>query len=213
MMSSAPSPRARHLHELEPGLVRHGVHFHPGGFGPLQEDVADPLQAGLGDVDHDYAARLEAQRRLGVHAAHRARPDDQGHPAGKKAQARLARRGRRPLEKVDVAVLSGYGAGYRLAEGRGEERHLLVGDRHCERHRARLIPSYAAQDFPSLHWMVRSGLGIAPCSLLLADSLPRGLVVMPLDPLPPRLSINAICHAPFPSLAVERFLELLFNET
>lgn len=58
-----------------------------------------------------------------------------------------------------------------------------------------LRAQHAAEDFPSLYWMVRAGLGFAPCSLLLTDSLPRGLVARPLRPAPPKLSIHALWAA------------------
>ena len=83
---------------------------------------------------------------------------------------------------------------------------LLLG--HAAKHGATLYPVHAAQDFPSLHWMVRSGLGIAPCSLLLADGLPRGLVALPLNPPPSQIPINAIWIGPQPEPAVTRFLDL-----
>ena len=51
---------------------------------------------------------------------------------------------------------------------------------------------HAAEDFASLLWSVRAGLGIAPCSLLLSDSLPGGLTVHRLSPSPPKLPIVAL---------------------
>jgi DNA-binding transcriptional LysR family regulator len=80
---------------------------------------------------------------------------------------------------------------------------------HAARHGAVLSPIHAAEDFPSLHWMVRAGLGIAPCSLLLADGLPRGLLAKRLKPAPPRLAINAIWLGAKPSPAAERLVRML----
>ncbi len=88
-------------------------------------------------------------------------------------------------------------------------QHLLA---HASRHGATLQPVHSAQDFPSLHWMARSGLGTAPCSLLLADSLPRGLVAVPLDPPPSKLAINAIWQGSAPTPPAVQFLELLSAE-
>jgi len=80
---------------------------------------------------------------------------------------------------------------------------------HAVRHGATLSPFHAAEDFPSLHWMVRAGLGIAPCSLLLADGLPRGLMAKQLRPSPPILEINAIWRGSKPEPAAERLIRML----
>lgn len=72
-----------------------------------------------------------------------------------------------------------------------------------------LVPIYAADDFPSLHWLVRAGLGIAPCSLLLNDSLPAGLVARRLRPAPPRLPIHVLWRGAGPPPAAARWLQLL----
>ncbi len=76
------------------------------------------------------------------------------------------------------------------------------------RHKVRLTPVYAAQDFPSMHWMVRSGLGMAPCSLLLVGVLPEGLVAKPLRPAPPELPIHAIWCGPTPPPTAARWLQM-----
>lgn len=80
---------------------------------------------------------------------------------------------------------------------------------HAARHGATLSPFHAAEDFPSLHWMVRAGLGIAPCSLLLADGLPQGLVAKQLRPSPPKLEIDVIWRGSKPEPAAERFIQML----
>lgn len=72
-----------------------------------------------------------------------------------------------------------------------------------------LVPKYLAEDFPSLHWMVRAGLGVAPCSLLLNDSLPLGLTVRRLSPAPPRLRIHALWLGARLVPVAARLLELL----
>jgi DNA-binding transcriptional LysR family regulator len=104
----------------------------------------------------------------------------------------------------------------RLADLAGSPLLLLRGNlhfgqvllEHAARHGATLLPQPGAEDFPALHWMVQAGLGVAPCSLLLADSVPRGLVVRPLRPPPPRLVVNAIWRGRVPMPPVARWLQL-----
>lgn len=72
--------------------------------------------------------------------------------------------------------------------------HLLL--QQAARHRVVLQPHHAAQDQPSLQWMVLAGQGIAPCSNLLADGLPRGLIVRKLQPAGAKLPISAIWRGP-----------------
>lgn len=81
------------------------------------------------------------------------------------------------------------------------------------RERIELRAQHAAEDFPSLHWMVRAGLGFAPCSLLLADTLPRGLVARPLRPGPPKLTICALWRAPRTIATAENLLQCLRTTT
>jgi DNA-binding transcriptional LysR family regulator len=76
-------------------------------------------------------------------------------------------------------------------------------------HGVRLKPMHGAEDFPSLHWMVRAGLGVAPCSLLLAEGLPRGLVCKPLRPAPETLSIHAIWRGTRPEPCADRLIKKL----
>ena len=84
---------------------------------------------------------------------------------------------------------------------------LLLG--HAAKHGATLTPLYSAEDFPSIYWMVRAGLGIAPCSLLLSDGLPRGLVAKMITPPPARLEIAAIWRGSTAEPSVVRFIETL----
>jgi DNA-binding transcriptional LysR family regulator len=77
------------------------------------------------------------------------------------------------------------------------------------RQRVKLLPRRVVDDFLSLYWAVRSGLGVAPCSLLLVDSLPHGLVGRPLRPAPPRLSVHALWLDRQPVPSVGRLLEML----
>ncbi|MBI5688802.1 MAG: LysR family transcriptional regulator [Verrucomicrobia bacterium] len=71
-----------------------------------------------------------------------------------------------------------------------------------------LRPQHSADDFPALHWMVQAGFGVAPCSLRLSESVPNGLVVRPLRPMPPRLHVNAIWRGRVPSPPTARWLQM-----
>jgi DNA-binding transcriptional LysR family regulator len=93
-----------------------------------------------------------------------------------------------------------------LLRGNPHFGQLLLA--HAAKAGVRLMPIHMAEDFPSLHWMVRAGLGIAPCSLLLADGLPRGLTAKPLMPRPPLLQIVATWRTTEPPMEVQRLLRL-----
>jgi DNA-binding transcriptional LysR family regulator len=80
---------------------------------------------------------------------------------------------------------------------------------HAAKHGIRLFPIHIAEDFPSLHWLVRAGLGIAPCSLLLADSLPRGLAASRIKPAPEKLEVNAIWKGTDLPASAAKFLQIL----
>lgn len=98
----------------------------------------------------------------------------------------------------------------------GSNLLLLRGNLHfgqillefAARHGAALLAQHSAEDFPTLHWMVQAGFGIAPCSLLLADSVPRGLVLRALRPAPPRLLVNAIWRGRVPTPPTARWLQM-----
>lgn len=98
----------------------------------------------------------------------------------------------------------------------GETLLLLRGNLHfgqmllefAARHGAALLPDHRAEDFPALHWMVQAGFGVAPCSLLLAESVPQGLVVRALRPAPPKLAVYAIWRGKVPPPPVARWLQL-----
>lgn len=72
-----------------------------------------------------------------------------------------------------------------------------------------LTALHGADDFPSMHWMVRAGLGIAPCSLLLRDMLAAGLTARPVRPMLPRLEIHALWRGRVPPPSAARWLKLL----
>jgi DNA-binding transcriptional LysR family regulator len=76
-------------------------------------------------------------------------------------------------------------------------------------HGVTLQPLRAAEDFPSLQWLVRAGLGVAPGSLLLADGLPAGLVTRPVRPALPRLEIHGLWCGRVPPPAAGRWLQML----
>ncbi len=112
-----------------------------------------------------------------------------------------------PLAKMNAVPVSRI-SGKRLLLLRSNTHFGQLLLNHAARHGANLSPIHHAEDFPSLHWMVRAGLGIAPCSLLLADGLPRGLVAKKLKPAPTRLEINAIWLGAKPAPAAARLIQM-----
>jgi DNA-binding transcriptional LysR family regulator len=80
---------------------------------------------------------------------------------------------------------------------------------HVAKHGVRLFPIHIGEDFPSLHWLVRAGLGIAPCSLLLAPGLPRGLRACRIKPAPEKLEVNAVWRATDLPASAAKFLQIL----
>jgi DNA-binding transcriptional LysR family regulator len=94
---------------------------------------------------------------------------------------------------------------------------LLRGNPHfgqnfldlAEKHGVKLTGLHAAEDFPSMHWLVRAGFGLAPCSLLLADTLPGGLVAKPIRPALPKLEIHALWRGSVPPPPGARLLKML----
>ena len=93
---------------------------------------------------------------------------------------------------------------------------MIRGNPHFGRNLAELAEHHSvrqtllplAEDFLSLHWMVRAGLGFAPCSLLLREGLPRGLNVRPIRPAPPKLEIHALWRGATPSPTAARWLQM-----
>jgi DNA-binding transcriptional LysR family regulator len=117
-------------------------------------------------------------------------------------------RGDDPLAQSDVVPLRKL-EGLRLILLRGNP---YFGQNFLElaaKHGVPLTATHAADDFPSLHWMVRAGLGVAPCSLLLRDALPAGLVAKPVRPMLPRLEIHAIWRGRVPPPPAARWLKLI----
>lgn len=76
-------------------------------------------------------------------------------------------------------------------------------------HAVWLDASHAADDFPSLHWMVLAGVGVAPCSLLLSGTLAAGLTAKPVSPPLPRLEIHAVWRGRVPPPAAVRWLKAI----
>jgi DNA-binding transcriptional LysR family regulator len=105
-----------------------------------------------------------------------------------------------PLKKLDGKTLL-------LLRGNAYFGRFLMS--YAGTHGVRFKPVHGAEDFPSLHWMVRAGLGVAPCSLLLAEGLPRGLVCKPLRPAPQTLSIHAIWRGTRPEPCADRLIKKL----
>ena len=102
----------------------------------------------------------------------------------------LAQAPRIPLAELDGRRLL-------LLRGNPYFGRLLLS--HGATHGVQLSAIHEAQDFPSLHWMVRAGLGIAPCSLLLADAISPDLIVRPLEPAPDPLHLAFCWIGPEPS--------------
>ena len=98
---------------------------------------------------------------------------------------------------------------YRFVAARRKTRKMVSPDFHPPV--SLLKPVHGAEDFPSLHWMVRAGLGVAPCSLLLAEGLPRGLVCKPLRPAPETLGIHAIWRGKRPEPCADRLIKKLLH--
>ena len=112
----------------------------------------------------------------------------------------LAEHGRIPIAKLEGTAL------LLLNDNPHFGRNIME---LAARQGVKLHPRRVVDDFLSLYWAVRSGLGVAPCSLLLVDSLPHGLVGRPLRPAPPRLPVYALWLARQPVPSVGRLLEML----
>jgi len=160
----------------------------------LRQDSQAALLGALraGDLDLAICRPPEDEAGLG---SRRLLTEEQGillradHPLAASASVPLAR-----LDGVALLLLEGnayFG------------QHLLS---HAARHAVTLRARHAAIDFPSLHWMVRAGLGVAPCSLWLAPTLPAGLAVRRLRPGPARLSLHACWRGEQPSAPAARWL-------
>jgi len=113
-----------------------------------------------------------------------------------------------PLAKSPVVAVTSL-ADRRLVLLRDNPHFGLLLMTHAAKHHVRLFPVHIAEDFPSLHWLVRAGLGIAPCSLLLADGLPRGLAANRIKPTPEKLEVNAIWKGADLPLSAAKFLRVL----
>jgi DNA-binding transcriptional LysR family regulator len=119
-----------------------------------------------------------------------------------RADDALATSNRVPLRKLE---------GRRLVLLRGNP---YFGQNFLElarRHNVQLTALHAAEDFPSIHWMVRAGIGVAPCSLLLGDTLPAGLLARPIHPALPKLEIHALWRGQLPPPPAARWLRSIGN--
>jgi DNA-binding transcriptional LysR family regulator len=113
-----------------------------------------------------------------------------------------------PLAKLPVVSVISL-ADRRLVLLRENPRFGQLLLAHAAKHGVRLFPVHIAEDFPSLHWLVRAGLGIAPCSLLLAGGLPRGLAASRIKPAPEKLEVNAIWKGTDLPAVAAKFLRIL----
>ncbi|HXO96065.1 MAG TPA: LysR family transcriptional regulator [Chthoniobacterales bacterium] len=113
-----------------------------------------------------------------------------------------------PLAKLPLVSVTSL-ADRRLVLLRDNPRFGQLLLTHAAKHGIRLFPIHIAEDFPSLHWLVRAGLGIAPCSLLLADGLPRGLAASRIKPAPEKLEVNAIWKGTGLPASAGKFLQIL----
>jgi DNA-binding transcriptional LysR family regulator len=100
-------------------------------------------------------------------------------------------------------------AGFRLVLLRGNTHFGQNFLELAAKHGVLLTTLHAAEDFPSLHWMVRAGFGVAPCSLLLADALPGGLVAKTVRPSLPKLEIHALWRGRVPPPPAARWLKMM----
>jgi DNA-binding transcriptional LysR family regulator len=113
-----------------------------------------------------------------------------------------------PLAKLPMISVTSL-ADRRLVLLRDNPRFGQLLLSHAAKYGIRLFPIHIAEDFPSLHWLVRAGLGIAPCSLLLADGLPRGLAASRIKPAPEKLEVNAIWKGTDLRASAAKFLQIL----
>jgi DNA-binding transcriptional LysR family regulator len=113
-----------------------------------------------------------------------------------------------PLAKLPMISVTSL-ADRRLVLLRDNPRFGQLLLTHAAKYGIRLFPIHIAEDFPSLHWLVRAGLGIAPCSLLLADGLPRGLAASRIKPAPEKLEVNAIWKGTDLRASAAKFLQIL----
>ncbi|MBL9205490.1 MAG: LysR family transcriptional regulator [Opitutaceae bacterium] len=162
-----------------------------------QASQADLVAAlGEGELDLVVGRPVETPGRSGV----------QGRRLFEEHQGIALRRDDPRAEAAFLALAALTGSRLLLIRGNPHFGQLLL--RLAAQH-AVPLQSYAADDdFSGLLWMVQAGLGVAPCSLRLADALPAGLVVRPLRPAPPRLRVQALWRGRQPSPTVAHWLEL-----
>jgi DNA-binding transcriptional LysR family regulator len=222
-------PEARRLVERAGALAGLAAKAMRGDSGVLRTGLIPPAATPrVADVFRRYGAELpgvEVTVRLGnqdaLMAALVAGDLDLVIGRPEKPPARSGLRERRLFVEEQGVLLRrddprAQGEGVSLADLGGATLLLLRGNLHfgqillefAARHGAALLPQRSAEDFPALHWMVQAGFGVAPCSLLLADSVPRGLVVLPLRPAPPRLVVNAIWRGRVPGPPTARWLQM-----
>lgn len=176
--------------------LRRLIHELPGVEVQVRQGYQDRLENLLLDGDLDLMlgrtpeSKSLAHRRLLV--------EEQGVLL--RTDAELAKREVVPLRDL---------AGLRLVLLRGNPHFGQNFLELAAKHGVPLTAFHAAEDFPSLHWMVRAGFGVAPCSLLLADALPGGLVAKPIRPPLPKLEIHALWRGRLPPPPAARWLKMI----
>lgn len=163
----------------------------------VRQGNQDRLENRLQDGDLDLILGRPPEQR-GVLAHRRLFIEEQGVLL--RADDLLAQSAVVPLRKL---------AGSRLILLRGNPYFGQNFLEFAAKHGVSLTAVHAAEDFPSMHWMVRAGLGVAPCSLLLREALPTGLVAKPVRPLLPKLEIHALWRGQVPPPPAARWLKLL----
>lgn len=116
-----------------------------------------------------------------------------------------------PLAKLPVIPLHRLD-GLRLVLLRDNPHFGQLLLEQASRHGVALEPQRVAQDQPSLQWMVLAGQGIAPCSNLLADGLPGGLVVRQIRPAGAKLPVCGVWRSPEAPPAAVALLEIALRE-
>lgn len=76
----------------------------------------------------------------------------------------------------------------------------------CARHDARPVIDYAADDLPTLIWLVSAGLGVCPYPSSLANQVPPGVVVRPFKPRHRQMEFVAAWRTDAPADTIGSFV-------
>ncbi len=176
--------------------LRRLTHELPGVEVQVQQGYQDRLEHLLLDGDLDLMLGRPPENKALAHR--RLLVEQQGVLL--RADDPLAEGGSVPLRALD---------GLRLVLLRGNPHFGQNFLELAAKHGVHLKALHAAEDCPSLHWMVLAGFGVAPCSLLLADALPGGLVARPVRPALPKLEIHALWRNRLPPPPAARWLKMI----